>query len=441
MMKISPTFRRFLWLFALLNGLNGVRSALFSLFYPQVYRKDLVSGYLVAKALGHGVDPYLPLSELAVRFNLNSPAPIFPHPTPHTVAYGILMLPFSLLPYEKAAVAWMCFELICLAVFVWLMLRWLGRAPGLVISALLGVALLGWGPVMTDLLFGQLNLPLLCCLTCAWWWLRQQRDAPGGALLGLAIALKMMGWPIALFLLWQRRWRAAFSAAGVFLGLHAVAAALIGVAGLADYYLHKAPAVAKIYSHFYSNYSVWSLCLRWFEGTKQSIYPSLIAPPLLDFGSNARWLAVGGLLLVLGGSLYLAQRARYFDTAFSVLLCASLLVNPIAWDHYLVLMLLPLAVTLRRWLEHDGATGPLLVTVLSAVLFSLPSPVYRGYAVLFHTAVVPEENYVIPWAATLLTSLPTLLLLGWLWWIYRAERAVAVEQASVPATLEPQPVS
>ncbi len=438
MRKISPGFKWFLCFFVLLNGLNGLRSSVQSLSYTEVYRKDFASGYLLAKALIHGVDPYLPLSELAVRFNLNSPTPIFPHPTPHTIAQGVLMVPFSLLPYEKAAVAWWCFELFCLAAALLLLFRGVEQPAAWGMFGLCFVGLLGWWPITTDLLFGQMNLVLLLCLTGAWLCLRADQDKRGGALLGAAIALKMMGWPIVIFLFWQRRWRAFFSASGVFLGAQLVALYLVGRSGLTDYYLHKAPAVTKIYDHFYSNYSVWSLCLRWFEGTRQSIYPSLIAPPLLDFGSHARWLAAAGVLLVLLAGWYQARQARSFDTAFSLLLCASLLVNPIAWDHYMLLTLIPLTITLRQSWEKKTQIN---WTILSALLIALPSPVYRSVAVLFQTAVLPGGHVTIPWAASLFTSLPTLLLLGWLWWLRRSEQPVAVREDNRLDALAPQAIS
>ena len=37
----------------------------------------------------------------------------------------------------------------------------------------------------------------------------------------------------------------------------------------------------------------------------------------------------------------LARLSRSFDTAYGILLCASIVVNPIAWDHYMILTALP----------------------------------------------------------------------------------------------------
>ncbi len=105
-MKLSKTFQRFLWLYVIFGGLNGLRVIVSSFNRPEVYRKDFVSGYLLAQALSAGVDPYQDLAVLANQLALNSPLPIFPHPTPHTVAMGLLTMPLCFWGYERAAQLW-----------------------------------------------------------------------------------------------------------------------------------------------------------------------------------------------------------------------------------------------------------------------------------------------------------------------------------------------
>ena len=67
-LTLSPGFKRLLLLLAALNGLVGIKRIIESFLAPDIYRKDFVSGYLMAKAMLNGVNPYLPLPELADRW-------------------------------------------------------------------------------------------------------------------------------------------------------------------------------------------------------------------------------------------------------------------------------------------------------------------------------------------------------------------------------------
>ena len=61
-----------------------------------MYKKDFLSGYLLAKALQTGVDPYLPIPELTQRWlPEHNVTGLVRHPTPHTLAMGWLCYPFA----------------------------------------------------------------------------------------------------------------------------------------------------------------------------------------------------------------------------------------------------------------------------------------------------------------------------------------------------------
>lgn len=114
------------------------------------------SGYLLAEAMAHGVDPYLPLPELGkywlpehyfIGTGLN-------HPTPHPFVVGWLCLPLTLLRFEQAAIVWLLFQLICLAISILLLLRILGLASGWRRIAVIYLLALGWWPLILDLSWG-----------------------------------------------------------------------------------------------------------------------------------------------------------------------------------------------------------------------------------------------------------------------------------------------
>ena len=57
--------------------------------------------------------------------------------------------------------------------------------------------------------------------------------------------------------------------------------------------------------------------------------------------------------MLLGTGLALALRIRNFDAAFGILVCVSLLANPVSWHHYLILASVPLVMIGRRLFTLD----------------------------------------------------------------------------------------
>ncbi len=99
------------------------------------------------------------------------------------------------------------------------------------------------------------------------------------------------------------------------------------------------------------------------------------------------------------------------EGGFGVLVCISLLVNPVAWSHYLTLTLVPLVIAGRRLL-HLNFSSPL---VLSFFMISLLLWLPRGTlnALILATGVSPEGGMTqVPFAVSLLSLLPVVAILG-----------------------------
>ena len=179
-----------------------------SLVEPQVYSKDFGQEYLLARAIRDGVDPYLPVRELAERYA----APIGfmdkTHPTPHPPSLGILLLPLSVLPYPAAAVAWFAIELACLLAAVGLLARAVGGQMQARAVPLVALALLAWPALLLDINLGQLTTPMLALLAAAQLALLRSRSVLGGALLGVSLLVKPIAWPWLIVLGAYGNWRA-----------------------------------------------------------------------------------------------------------------------------------------------------------------------------------------------------------------------------------------
>lgn len=416
-LTFSPDLKRLLLVISSLCWIIGIKRIVGSFSSPDIYRKDFIQEYLMAKAILTGVNPFLPLPELASQLMGIPNYFVLVHPTPHPPIVGLLSLPFGLLSYEKAAVAWLFFELGCLLASVLLLLRWWGVTLNMGRELVLFGFALVWGPVLEELWCGQLGSCLLLLLLIAWLSLRAEKEALGGAMLGGLIALKLMAWPIVIFLALRRKWNGVMAAATVVVTANLLAMFVIGADRLWDYYFKVGPSVTSIYRSWDSNYSAWTWGGRLFAGSGYhfSAPPLWASTPLAQFCTYAIPVAV--LLLGLG----LALRARRFDTAFGLLVGTGILVSPVAWPHYLIFVSIPLVIIARRLWVMGFPRELSYLTLGLCMLLSLTGNFLADGARLFASRTTPEGIPVVPFTAAALTLTPAVALLGLLWLICRLD--------------------
>ncbi len=418
-LELSPAMKRYLLIFAAFTALLSVKRVVTSVTTLWIYKKDILSGYLLAKAMVAGVNPYLPLNELA---NLWLPAHNITdlnHPTPHPFALGWLCLPLAWLSYEAAARVWLLFELCCLGVAVALFFRALELKFQWQCWALACLLALGWAPVLDDLWLGQFSLCLLALCMGAWVVLRENKDWQGGLLLGVLMTLKLVGWPIVLFLLLRRRWHSVLAAGACFAGLHLLAITVHGWALVRDYYLKVGPQLSAHYRPHDANFSAWTLGTRLFteSGLNFALTPLWHAPLL------AKLINVLVPVLLLALALWLAWRletqARSFDAAFALLLGAGCVLNPIAWTHYLMLAAPALALIIRRLHEWHWPRRLTYQTLLLVGPLAFAQLTFVAFAMQFASGVNAAGKPIVGALPGLLTLIPLAALLGLLWWLAR----------------------
>ncbi|MFN0123163.1 MAG: glycosyltransferase family 87 protein [Blastocatellia bacterium] len=405
------------------------------------YRKDFVQEYLMAKAILHGIDPYLPVPELASRFSVPETGLSFPHHSAHPPVTGLISLPFALLSYYVAAGVWFMVELGLIVWACYLLIGWWreGAATPITTAILLAVSLCVWGAVTDELIVGQLNSLQLVLLIYVWLSLRNRRDAAGGVFLGLAIAIKALSWPIVLFLLLRRNWRAAIAAGTTALGANTVALLVIGVAPFRKYFTSTSAMVFALYRAQEGNFSAWSLGWRIFEGTHDRGYMGMVAPPLHASATLAVIVSAAIPVLILLVSLWLAWRTESLDHAYALMICACILVSPVAWSHYLLLTLLALAIVFRQLLRlsraglHDRKIYGL--ALLTGALLFLPRLEVRRLIYLLETHRTFNDAgdvaHHVSFAAALISMYPMagLLSLMWLLWIMAQKEKAGPETA------------
>lgn len=181
-------------------------------------------------------------------------------------------------------------------------------------------------PVMGGLTWGNAGLLLVPLVALAWRW--RDRWLRAGALAGLAIAAKLFVWPLLVWLVGTRRYRAAAAAVvatGVVVLLPWVA---IGFDGLADY-----PELLRTAERLYATHS-FSIA-------------TILAGLGVEAGA-ASWgaLAVGASLAV--AALVVGRRGSD-EASFALAVLAAILGSPILWEYYYALLLVPLAIARPRF--------------------------------------------------------------------------------------------
>jgi hypothetical protein len=196
-----------------------------------------------------------------------------------------------------------------------------------------------WLPVYAAWQTANETMFMVAGLACVWRW----RDRPivAGALIAAMISLKPLLWPLALWLLATRRWRASFATLISGLLLNLCAWLIVGFGQVSRY---LSAASADIHAAWTTGWGV----------------PALLGH--FGAGLGLGLAAMLGLSALLAVAVINAGLIRHDQmTAFTLALALALVSSPLLWSHYLALLLVPLA--LRRPRLHWSWGLPVLMWV------------------------------------------------------------------------------
>src|SRR5262249_20838138 len=126
-----------------------------------------------------------------------------------------------------------------------------------------------------------------------------------------------------------------------------------------------------------------------------------------------------------------AQKSSDTDLDFALAITLMPLLSPVSWDHYVVLLLLPLAVLAARIRTHGSRSGWRAFVGLFLVL-SIPQTTFDWLLALSTDAGL--HGYGI-WLLLPLRTVCLAILAGWIFWEMReASRGDAERTQSVSTT-------
>jgi len=233
-------------------------------------------------------------------------------------------------------------------------------AIGCIVGALLALDVRDWRcypiallypPTLENIEYGAVG-PILVLLLALGWRYRE-RATVASLSVGSAIVVKVFLWPLIVWLAATRRWKASLGAVVVAAVLALASWAALGFTGLADY-----PDLLRRLSDIEAENSY----------SAYAVFVALGLPGGLAHGLVAVFAAA---LLVLAWRVASVDRTEGDRRALTLTLAAGVVATPILWLHYLVLLVLPIALARPRLSALWFA--PLALTVFEALDW------YRGW--------------------------------------------------------------
>jgi hypothetical protein len=194
-------------------------------------------------------------------------------------------------------------------------------------------------------------------------WAARRADRPvlSGVLLGVAAAIKLFPAFLGLFFLCRREWRALAAMIAAFLALNGLTAAVLGVQTYRDYFGHVVPAVGNEFRDYWANASLTGFWSKLCDARSGHVAPLFTSPLIAKIGIVAGALTVIGLT---AWKTWSATRPREQDVAFAVCLIAMMLVSPITWDHYFLMLIVAWMILWKYLPDRPGLKAFLLATVV-----------------------------------------------------------------------------
>ena len=302
---------------------------------------------------------------------------------------ALLFVPFSLLPYQPAFIAFGLFNLALVALAIASLRPFIASLAGY--SSMAPILLfLSFPPLGFALAQGQLSIILLAVYCTAYAALRHERPLLAGCLLSIALLKLQIAIPVALlFLLW-RQWRFI---AGFSLGTLLLISASVWTVGsnhLADIArsmfstpatLPSAAAQMKYGIAPQNMTNLYGLCYKLFGGGHLTLFATILS------------------------SIALFIWAARKQTSLPLALTVGLLVSYHLYIHDLTILLLPYALLLDQYL----ATAPHSQPKQPALASASRSPIHLTAAIAASLLIFPLTIFLIASGWQTLFTIPVLL--------------------------------
>jgi hypothetical protein len=391
-----PAILAVVWICALLM-LTGT----FTKMSGNWHGRDFSNYYLSVWALRHGVDPYSTnLTPIAAALGLDTGGLTHASETP---PFLLCFEPLTWMRPRAAFWIWTAINFSALALAMYLLLAH-RRGLSCPTAWLLAGLILMSAPVNLNLYWGQSQLIALALMVAAMRAMERERDGAAGLLIA-AVGL-LRAYPLLLigYFVIRRKWRAvAFATIGIAAGVFVTVAAL----GLAQSlsFIHGALRLTD-YSivNRVDNLSLGPFVSRTFWALTGNAS-----------GSSADWTRRAAVavadLVVLGMTIRAtradANRGDPDWRVYSLWIAASIMLSPVGWHHYLVLLAIPFVQMVAAVADGRSSSRAVWMAALAYLLSALSLRVFNRFL------IPPPTGFqlMFPWIARALEETSFIALL------------------------------
>jgi Glycosyltransferase family 87 len=392
----QPAVLAAVWICALLM-LAGTASKM----PAQWHGRDFSNYYESAWALRSGIDPYSTnLTPIGAQLGLETGGLLHASETP---PFLLCFEPLTKLPPRSAYWIWIAINFSALAIAMYLLLAHRRGLSGRTAWLLAGLILMS-APVAQNFYWGQSQLIVLALMAGTMRAMERDRDGAAGLLIAIAALLRAYPLLIVGYFVFRRKWRAvAFATAGIAAGAFLTVAAL-GLAQTVSF-IHAASWLTDNYlvsrvdnlslGPFVSR-TFWALTGTTLGSSTDSMRRSAIA--------FADAVVLG---ITIRATMADANRDDPDWRVYSLWIAASLMLTPVAWHHYLVLLAIPFVQMIASASEERSSSRSIWMAALSYLLSAASLRIFNRLLVPPPTAF--QLN--LPWLARALEETSFVALL------------------------------
>lgn len=250
---------------------------------------------------------------------------------------SLLFVPIAWLDLANARIVWQLLNLGLLIGTLWLLARTLNVGFSLG-SILFAAFVFVYPPLVENFRVGQIYLLVLFSFSLTFWAETYRHHGLAGIALGIALAFRLSGIPIFLFLLVRRNFRAVLAVCATIAVLAALSFVTLGGAGWLAFARRVLGYASEPLASHVAYQTASSFLQRLFIPSPQFNPSPIFNAPLL-----APVFSLIAVTTVLGITLWHARRAA-LDLSFAAFVVLSVILIPFASEYHYTLLLLPLAV-------------------------------------------------------------------------------------------------
>jgi hypothetical protein len=395
----------------------------------QWHRRDFSNYYESAWAMRHGIDPYSTnLTPIGAQLGLETNWLVHASETP---PFLLCFEPLTRMRPRVAFWIWTAINFSALAIAMYLLLvrrRGLSGRTALLLAALMLMS----APVNLNLYWGQSQLLVLALMVAAMREMERDRDGAAGLLIAAAALLRAYPLLLVGYFVIRQKWRAVIFAT---VGIAAGGFATIAILGLPQTlsFIHGALWLTdyRVVNRV-DNLSLGPFVSRMFWSLTGS------AP-----GSSADWIRRAAIATADVAVLGLTIRATLADPdrrdpdwrIYSLWIAAAIMLTPVGWHHYLVLLAIPFVQMVASADEGRSSSRAIWMAALAYLLSAISLRAFSRFMVPPPTAF----QLALPWLARALEETSFVALLtGYIaaYWFATDQFGRVPEAQTVVASIE-----